>query len=504
MLRVCKELFCRWNDAEIKYCHWKSNEHLSEGLDGLTDLDVFVLPEDRSAAEQLLAQTEYIKFVPQKGARYPRVCEWIGFDGDTGKLVHVHLHYEIITGTKFSKEYVFPIGDQVIATRVLDPETQVYIAAPEMETLILYSRIALKAKDKKSIEPDDGYKKELSYLKERSDPEKVREICSAFMAADGVRLAAMTEKGSLSHKEWYEVYRAVYRWLKNHKTMSDLTAKCRKKYFIYRSLLQHIIKKYLHYTPIRRKTPPAGGMTVCFIGADGSGKSTVSNEIKKWLNWKIEAERFYLGSGDHYNGFLKRIIATGRRIGGGSSSKSGSQSVNGGGDGKKKKPSLKRRILVFGFELLQSVYLRQIAERSLKELKKAHKYASRGGIAILDRFPQDQFTGMYDGPKIRVRYPDGGRFIRNQAKREERAVARAQKYQPELMFKLLLPPEESVRRKPEHTLAEVAPKAEITAKLVFGKSRVIDVDATQSYDSELIEIKRCVWRQLLYATYGEK
>ena len=153
--------------------------------------------------------------------------------------------------------------------------------------------------------------------------------------------------------------------------------------------------------------------------------------------------------------------------------------------------------------ILQSIYLRQIAERSLSELKKADKYVLRGGIAIFDRFPQEQFIGMYDGPKIRYRYPDSGLFVRAQAKREEKAIMLAQKYQPQLIFKLLRPPEESVRRKPEHTLAEVAPKAEITKKLVFEGAHVIDVDATQPYDMELIEIKRHIWNEILYATYGK-
>ena len=128
MLQICKLLFELWN-KDVRYCHWKSNEHLIEGLQGTTDLDVFVLPEDRSLAEKKLKQCKYIKFTPQDSSRYPMVDEWIGFDESTGKLVHVHLHYRIITGTKFCKEYVFPMDKMMIDYRILDPETNVFIAA---------------------------------------------------------------------------------------------------------------------------------------------------------------------------------------------------------------------------------------------------------------------------------------------------------------------------------------------------------------------------------------
>ncbi len=49
------------------------------------------------------------------------------------------------------------------------------------------------------------------------------------------------------------------------------------------------------------------GFSVAFIGQDGAGKSTVSDLICSWLNWKIEAKKFYLGSGDHYNSPLKKV-----------------------------------------------------------------------------------------------------------------------------------------------------------------------------------------------------
>ena len=87
-------------------------------------------------------------------------------------------------------------------------------------------------------------------------------------------------------------------------------------------------------------------------------------------------------------------------------------------------------------------------------------------------------------------------MIKCNQKTEERAISKAQKYQPDIVFKLLLPAEESIRRKPDHTIEEVRPKAEITQKLIFEHSVVYDIDATQPYDDEILEIKRLIWKAI--------
>lgn len=42
MLNVCKEIFDELLQQEVNYCHWKSNEHLADGLNGEIDMDLLV------------------------------------------------------------------------------------------------------------------------------------------------------------------------------------------------------------------------------------------------------------------------------------------------------------------------------------------------------------------------------------------------------------------------------------------------------------------------------
>lgn len=499
MLEICKNLFYAWNDANVQYCHWKSNEHLMEGLDGKTDLDVFVKLEDRSLAETLLEQNQYIKFVPQKSARYPLVDEWIGFDYDTGNLVHIHLHYQIITGTKYNKEYVFPIDDYIISDRILEAETNVYIASPNWEIILLYSRIALKSKDKNNILVKKDDQKEIDYLKARIDKDVFLQNCKNCFAerADFVYQSILAD--ALSASEWYAFFKAVKKWLAPYKKYSELRVKLKYHYHYYRNVIMAISRTKMGKHPITRKTLPNKKLAICFVGADGSGKSTVSCEIQKWLNWKIEADRFYLGSGDHYNGLTKRLISKFSKKASSKQKSSDNKTTEKRNEEKttKKNISIKRRILRFGYDILMASYSKQIAVRSYKEIKKAQKFIKNGAIALFDRFPQNQFEGLYDGPKVRVRALNRNSIhTKIMAHIEERAIRKAQEYQPQLVFKLILTPEESIRRKPDHTLEEVLPKANITPKLKFEKSRVIDIDAAQPYDLEILQIKRIIWEEI--------
>ena len=59
MLEIVVKLFEKWN-ANVCYCHWKSNEHLVEGLNGITDLDLLVSIDDKSKAESILKEDNFV------------------------------------------------------------------------------------------------------------------------------------------------------------------------------------------------------------------------------------------------------------------------------------------------------------------------------------------------------------------------------------------------------------------------------------------------------------
>lgn len=489
MLEVSKKLFGQWNDKNVRYCHWKSNEHLYEGLIGQTDLDVFVLPEDQLLAEKCLRNCNYIKVIPQKGCRYPNVDEWIGSDNTTGKLIHVHLHYQIITGKKYNKEYIFPIEKEAINSRILDETYNVYTIDPNLEIIVLYCRIALKANDKKNIQPDADVQREIDYLKQLLETSRLNHLCTSLFGNDGVAIIQSINRSEMSKLDWYHFYDYVRKWLKPYKKYSSFKAQLIFCYHKFRIKAQTYLNNKCGFHFINKKTL-SKGFSVCFIGQDGCGKSTSTITIKKWLNWKIAAERFYLGSGDHYNGVLKRFIINSRKKGSNNAIIETNKTTKGN-----KRRSLKKW---FGYFVISYNFF-LIAKRSYLEIKKANKYIKKGGIALFDRFPQDQIQGYYDGPKIASNCFDKNAswIVKLLSKREEYYIKKAQESQPDLLFKLYLSPEESLRRKPEEDIDVVRKKAFATKALVFERSKTIEINAEQPFEAELIEIKNHIWNYLI-------
>jgi hypothetical protein len=214
------------------------------------------------------------------------------------------------------------------------------------------------------------------------------------------------------------------------------------------------------------------------------------------LNWKIDAHRFYLGSGEHYKSLSKRLRA---KI---SKSKRNSQHTQ-----EKKVRSQQQEIkqakglkAVIGATLV-SWSLLSIAHRAYKEVRRADRYMEKGGIPLYDRFPQTQFEGIYDGPKINYYCQQRGisfGIVRWMAKREQHYIEKIQDYQPRLVFKLMLSPEESIRRKPSENLEVVTRKHNITSQLKFPHSLVYTVDATMNYQEEIIYIKNQIWNELIW------
>ncbi|WP_280770897.1 hypothetical protein [Salipaludibacillus daqingensis] len=246
-----------------------------------------------------------------------------------------------------------------------------------------------------------------------------------------------------------------------------------------------------------------GGFSICFIGSDGAGKTTISEEIEKWLSLNNTCKKVYLGSNDQHLSMFKRSKEVISKVQKNKLSNKHNKNDKAFKDGKVNKIKVikinKHKVFIrFLFTMFHAMDLLKLSKRSLKKLKEAQKYQQKGGIVIFDRFPQVQFKGIYDGPKIRDKYSQYSHItvIRKLADREENVLGKAKKYSPRLVFKLHLPPEVSISRKPDHSFDKIKRKAEITKELEFENSTIYNIDATQPYENELKEIKKLIMEEL--------
>ena len=144
MLHVLRELFERLHAEGIRYCHWKSNEHLGPSMVGETDVDVLVDRGAIVALTRVLGETNFKRFVSKPGRGYPGIEDYVGFDFATGALTHLHVHYQLTLGEKFLKGHRLPWEELFLSTRVLDAGYGIYVADPHVELVVLIVRAVLK------------------------------------------------------------------------------------------------------------------------------------------------------------------------------------------------------------------------------------------------------------------------------------------------------------------------------------------------------------------------
>ena len=219
------------------------------------------------------------------------------------------------------------------------------------------------------------------------------------------------------------------------------------------------------------KLPPL----IAIIGCDGSGKSTVSEELLAWTRDYGPAAAAHLGKqqgnsgrwfaslplvGHWFKGFIGRKAATVH------SSR-----------GKNKAPDLLPAIVMHAFTL-----------RRILRFRRMMKLRRQGLIIIADRYPQLDFPSAFDGPDMSID-ADGGRFVQWLARREQRAFEWMTSYRPDLAIRLNVDLDTACARKPDHRREALKRKIEITPQLTLNGANIVEIDAAQPLDSVLEAVK---------------
>ena len=372
MLKIVERLFSSWN-ANVNYCHWKSNEHLEEGLNGITDLDILVSINDKSKAELVLLSHDFLFCKSQFGSRYPNVDDWIGFDSDTGTLVHLHLHFNIVTGHRGLKEYNLPWTEDTLKDRVIDRATGVFIMDPSLELMTLYTRIGLKASPRKVFFArlnkyilDKDYHVEILYLKKMYNPDSLRSYLDRYYKQYANQMFSLIEKDSIDSKSFLQIKKLSEKAMKPYRRYCYLFLSVLKPYYLLSLLIRNFLKTRGKCIVTRKVPFHERGLSIVFIGQDGSGKSTITKDVQKWLSWKLDVVKYYMGSGDGFKSWEQSLLLS--------------------------IPHNKLLSPIRAYLNLSKTL--SIASKRLKNIKKAKKYIRKGVFIIYDRFPQISFPAI--------------------------------------------------------------------------------------------------------------
>lgn len=483
------------SEEGVRYCQWKSNEHLGAALAGRTDLDLLVDPDHAAPFGALVARHGLKRLAPAPERRYPGMEHFLGFDAPSGRLFHLHVHYQLVLGEKDVKNHRIPLEREFLdSTLELDG---VPVPRPELELGVLSVRALLKYRNRDAVKDvlkirtpglSGPIRAELDWLLRRTTVEDVR---SAMREAGGVVPPDLVG-------EFLETFERDPR---AGATLFALRTRLRRRLAglqrqgRFHAGLRHrgvTIRRRLRREPPPRMTPERGGTTIAIVGADGSGKSTITGELSRWLSWKLDVRAYYLGSKSPSRRSRWSYVAF-RALRRGHRTVSGSLGVD----------SPVARSLGSARDVALALHYLAIGDDRTRRYREGRSDADAGRIVFFDRFPLTALSRrddhrLLDGPRIAV-VLDGakGPLIRRMAAAEETTYRRFGV--PDHLIVLLVSPHVSAERKPDHAPEILAAKgraAQELAAIAEASAEGIDlirVDADRPLDEVLAEVKERVW-----------
>ncbi len=503
----CQKLFEALNKDAVKWCSWKSNQHLQAGLDAETDLDLLFMPQDRYRVTQIMRSCGFILFKPAKHRSYPGVADYISFETSTGRVLHIHAHFLLTLGEKNAKSFIFPWNEHILNRRELQPGIEgVYVSNPADELVFLLVREAVKIRLRDKLvnqEPSQpygskGFRSEYDELKEKVDLAHFGDAAAGMFEGDirTLLLSAYTKPDAENMgrlKKAADEYGYKNGWKRSSPAQTTLTMFKNEGLNYFCRIFEKL--GWQQYLIPRRRLLPRQGIVVAFLGADGAGKSTVTKTIQADWQHKLDIPLIYMGIGEGQGhiavSLAKLALSCGRLtkefMKKNPESKETSEQGAAVDDKVKYRPN--PLLAIAG----------ALTKKSL--IRKVKRLRNKGYNVICDRWPQSQDAGINDGPLLHAALNDTNplvRFISRWEKRQYEEMNRILK--PDLCLKLIASLDIALERKPENKpiKIKISEKIESIKKLQIAACQNDQIlNADESLNNVLKNIRGRIFLHLL-------
>lgn len=483
-LNLSVRFFAYLRSENIRYCHWKSNIRLSEALAGETDLDILIHAEDKERFAAALKYFDFITILAAPESSHPGLENALGLDFETGKLLHLHIHYRLVLGEMYIKNHHLPIETFIFQhCRYI---SGVCVPIPEIELFLLIIRAHMKLTGsailrrivigKKLLYPPDILS-EIYYLINSCRQERFNEI----VRKSGLPLSALFMKKTFelfayknaTPTDTIQIRRKIFQNLAPYRIQPAISSKFRYLWRLFRrnSLLNLVF-------PGNLCRLPSEGRMVALVGADGAGKSTFAEDLSRWLSWRLRVNNIYFGGP---KSGLCPILMLVERV------------LNILGNFFRKTP-------LKGFcdyaRKWFGIYRLLLASRARRRLYwKALKKVGQGEIVVFDRYPLPEFNSLrlgLDGAEIRKVYGTMGSKI---ADMEENVFSFIG--QPDLAIFLKVPLSELRSRKPDVPALGQHKLTVDSLQNIQGRNGLVIVNGQKAYTETLSELKQLIWKEML-------
>jgi hypothetical protein len=484
--------------ARIRYCSWKSNQHLAEGLAGLTDLDLLVDRRNAAAFRAIVARHALKPVLPPRHGAFPGMEHLLGFDATTGRLFHLHVHYQLVLGERYVKNHRLPIE-----AAFLDRTGRLHgvpVPRPELELSVLGIRTLLKYRARDVVKDVLRIRSpgipaqtvaELRWLLERTTVEEVRAalrpLGDVLPAEIVCGLVEVLTHAPRSGSMLLRLRTRLRRSMKAYRRRGRLRASAEYLRTVWRR------RGRFRRKPIETgMLPIGGGLSIAVVGADGSGKSTVTAALAEWLSWKLEVRVLYMGSKQPSRASRSLYLAF-------RAFRRGHRTAAGRfGPG-----SVVARAIAWARDVALALHHLSIGTDRLRRRRRGGREARDGHVVIFDRFPLESLGSrlehrLLDGPQLdSVLNGSRSGVVRWLSRGEVRMYRRFGL--PDQLIVLDVRPEVAGSRKPDHVPDLLAAKARAALDLAAfaeassGPARVTRIDANRPLVAVLLEAKATVW-----------
>ena len=477
-------LFNEFNERNIKYCHFKSNNNLVPAVNGVDDLDLLLDPSSLDAFSEVVAGFG-IRMAHDRGKEpTPYVYHYFGSDPDTGLLVHLHVYFKIVTGGSIFKNHWLRTEKMLLSQRILDKETNVFIPCAEADCILFVIRKMIEQPS--PVENFLFYRdivninKELNWLCERVNEKRMLQMVAEWLpeldpeffkdcldALVNQRPIMVRVKLGLKMREIFD-----------NKVRNALSAEISRSI----EFLIAYVRGKLKFKRKKRYIFP-GGLLIAFVGSEASGKSTLSKDAAMWYGERFDVYHVHMGKPPKnwrtlmfwkmvsFYSFTKRLVK-----------------------GKKSKLVEEDPVVALNLPHPLLLWLDSVDRR--EHLKTCFGKLMQGCTVITDRYPSEHI----DGPRIKGR----SRLTKLLAK-WERANYQGMPH-PDLVIKAVAPLELTLSRNQTRVIPEpevfVKARYELAQKINFSFSETILIDTTADYSSSIGEVRRAIWNRSIGTKRG--
>ena len=473
----------------IRYCYWKSSHRVRSVLAGEGDLDLLIAQHDQHRAQAILLSRGYKRFPSVSMRDHPAIESYLGYDEPSGRLVHLHLHYHIVTGERLLKNYRIPWETEILARAIPHPTWPVNTLDPASEATLLAVRACLELR---RLDPVTlrGWRRTVTrfrldqrHLAGTVDQAQLAARASELLGGElGPMVADAICDGARLDKN-HALRSAIRKHFAPYRTYNALEARLRGVARALHWAAGVLNRTFLHLPRPWNRRAPGGGCVVAIVELDGSGKSTVNANIRAWLGSEIDVMPVYFGTGDGRPSLLLRPFKLMLPI---------------------LTPLLKKkpRSASHGkitteppgtlYSLLLIVWAAVVARERRGKLIAAHRGASRGLVVVTDRYPQNEIDGFNDGPLL-THLAWAPLWLRRW---EAATYALARRLPPDLVIKLKVSAKTVKQREPNMDSTVIEDRIEALPRLTFSSSHVVVINAEQPLADVLAAIKQEIWRIL--------